>query len=146
MENIDAVDTTLFYHNDKWWLFTNIIENQGSSNLDELFLFFSDDFITNSWVPHPRNPIISDVKKARSAGNIFVKNGRIIRPSQNSSLRYGYGIKLNEIKILNENEYEEIEIDSIEPNWDSKILGTHTINNSGNLSIIDGILKRRKFL
>ena len=39
MENLDAVDTTIHFHNGKYWMFVNIKENKGASNCDELFLF-----------------------------------------------------------------------------------------------------------
>jgi hypothetical protein len=145
MENIEAVDSTFFYYKDKWWLFTNIVENAGASSYDELFLFFSEEICTSDWTPHPLNPIVSDVRKSRPAGNIFRHDGRIMRPSQNCSKRYGYGFKINEIVTLNENEYEEVEVDSIEPNWDKKIVATHTFNHVNNLTVIDGIYKRRRY-
>ena len=144
MENIEAVDATLFYHRNKWWLFANMVENPGSSILDELFLFYSEKLCSKVWTPHPLNPVVSDVRKARPAGGIYIHNGKIIRPSQNSSKRYGFGLKMNEIRKLNESEYEEIEIGSIEPNWDSKIIATHTFNNAGNLTVIDGVMRRMK--
>lgn len=145
MENIEAVDTTLFYHKNKWWLFANIIENPGASCLDELFLYYSDSLNTKKWIPHPLNPVISDVRKSRPAGNIFIHDGKLIRPSQNSSSRYGFGLKINEITILNENEYEEIEIESIEPDWDKEVLALHTLNYSGKLTVADAILRRKRF-
>ena len=128
-----------------WWLFTNIVENQGSSCLDELFLFYSEDLFSKKWTPHRNNPIVSDVRKARSAGNIFMHNGIIIRPSQDSSKRYGHGMRFNEIKILNENEYEEIEIGRVYPDWNKNIIATHTFNSAGNLTIIDGIFRAKLF-
>jgi hypothetical protein len=145
MQNIEAVDTTLFFYQNKYWLFTNIVENPGSSSVDELFLFHSPVFPTNNWISHPLNPIISDARNARPAGNIFIHNNRIIRPSQNNEKMYGFGLKMNEILILNENEYKEIEIDSIKPNWDKKIIATHTFNNVGGLTIIDGIQRKSIF-
>ena len=145
MENIEAVDATLHYHQNKWWLFANVVENPGASPCDELFLFYSEELHTKNWTPHPLNPVVSDVKKARSAGNIFIHEGKILRPSQNCSKRYGYGFNINEIKTLNENEYEETEITSIEPNWDARVTATHTLNNAGDLTVIDGYLKRRRY-
>ena len=145
MEGVAAVDTTVFYHHDKWWLFTNVVENPGASDLDELFLFYSDELHSTSWTPHPMNPVVSDVRNARPAGRIFVHDGRIIRPSQNSSRRYGFGVKMNEIRILDEKEYEEVEIQSIEPDWDKRLMATHTFNHVGNLTVIDGNVRRRRF-
>lgn len=144
MEKIEAVDVTLFYYQKKWWLFANIVENPGASALDELFLFFSERLLTKNWTSHPLNPVVSDARKARPAGKIFIHNGKIIRPSQNNSKRYGFGLKMNEIKVLNENCYEEIEVESIEPNWDKQIIATHTFNRVGNLTMTDGMMRRRR--
>lgn len=146
MENVVAADVTLYYYGQKWWLFTNIKENEGSTNWDELFLFFAESPISESWKAHPLNPIISDVRKARPAGRIFDYNGKVYRPSQNSSRRYGYGLKINQIVKLNEFEYEEVEIRSIEPNWDKHIKGVHSFSRERNLTMIDGKLKRQRYL
>ncbi len=145
MRGVNAVDSTIFYYNEKYWMFTNMVRNPGASSHDELFLFHSDQLKSDNWKAHPQNPIVSDVRKARPAGKIFMMNEKIYRPSQNCSGHYGYGLKINEIKIINENEYEEITVDSIEPDWDRKIKGTHTINTEQNLTLIDGIYRRSFF-
>ena len=142
MKDVKAVDTTIYFYKNKYWLFTNIIENEGASTWDELFLFYSDNLETTNWQPHPMNPIVSDVRRARPAGNIFLHNGKIIRPSQDCSKRYGYGIRLNEIKILNEDEYVENEIDFIGPGWETKVKAVHTINFKNNLTVIDANMRR----
>ncbi|HPG41243.1 MAG TPA: hypothetical protein PLP19_08025 [bacterium] len=146
MKDIAAADATLFYHNNKWWMFVNIVENPGASVLDELFLFYADTPFSESWTPHPRNPIVSDVTSARPAGKIFTWKNDIYRPSQNSIRGYGYGIKMNKILTLDENDYQEIEVTSIEPNWDKKIKGVHTFNHENKLSIIDARFLRWNYL
>ena len=82
MTNVDAFDTTLYFYNEKWWLFTVISEQKGSGHNDELFLFFADTPFTTEWKSHPQNPIVSDARLARPAGNIYEENGKLIRPSQ----------------------------------------------------------------
>jgi len=144
IDKIQAVDTTIFHHNNKWWMFTGILENNGVSSWDEVSLFYSDNPIETDWIPHPSNPIISDVRQARPAGNIFELDGKICRPSQNSSQGYGYGISLNEIKIMNENEYLEKPITKLLPKWDDEIIGLHTINHINNLTVIDAKYQRNK--
>ncbi len=114
MTGIYAVDATLFEYQNKWWLFANVKENNGSS-LDSLHLFFSDDPLSNHWTPHARNPIVRNIRSARPAGRIFMQNRKLIRPSQDNSRRYGYAIKFNHIVKLNETEYEEIGESSFEP-------------------------------
>jgi hypothetical protein len=152
MKDIYAVDTTIFNKDGVWWLFVNIRENEGASSSDELFLFYSSDLFSEHWTPHPKNPIISDIKSSRPAGKIFLYNGNIYRPSQNNIYRYGYGgysygygMKINQIVTLTKSEYKEVDVNDIEPLWDKKIVATHTINYLEGLTVIDGLMKRAKF-
>ena len=145
MDNVHAVDTTILKYNNKFWLFCNIMKNKGANTKDELFLYYSDELVTDKWISHKSNPILSDVKKARPAGKIFVFNDRIYRPSQNNSKTYGYGMQIREILELNEDSYRESQIHSIYPNWASDIKATHTLNHTGKLTVIDALLKRKKY-
>jgi hypothetical protein len=52
---------------------------------------------------------------------------------------------MNAVRILDEKEYEEVEIQSIEPDWDKRLMATHTFNHAGNLTVIDGNVRRRRF-
>jgi hypothetical protein len=144
MKNVSTVDTTLIRYSNKWWLFTGMAENEAAAPNVELFLFYKDDLFEGEWTAHPHNPIISDVKCARPAGGLFVRDGKLFRPSQNGSKGYGYGIDLNEIEVLSESEYRERRIFSIKPDWDKKIVATHTLANCGNLMVIDTMTYARK--
>jgi len=144
MENLSAYDATLFEYNNMWWLFVTVREHQGASTWDELCLFYSSNPLSKDWCPHPLNPIVSDVRSARPAGRIFEKNGRIYRPSQNSSYRYGYGLNFCEILELTETAYAERLVESFEPNWDRSVRATHTFSSAGDLSVIDAIYRTRR--
>ena len=144
MNNVNAVDTVVTKKDNKYWLFTNMIENDGASLYDELYLFSSDSLVSNDWKSHPENPIVSDVKNARMAGKLFEQNGNLHRPSQNCSNHYGYGMQINQITELTENAYTEKTTKSIFPNWDKRISSTHSISHTDNLTVIDAQLKRRK--
>jgi hypothetical protein len=144
MEDCQAVDSTLLQWQGRWWLFANQIETEGASLWDELFLYYSDSPLSGSWTPHPRNPIVSDVKSARPAGRCFVRNGRLYRPSQDCSVHYGYGLNLCEITKLTETEYQERVVSKVEPKWDKNVVSTHTFNYEAGLTIIDGQLHRRR--
>lgn len=146
IDSIDAVDSTLLHHNNTWWLFANVAEPDGTSVDNELHLFSSDRLLDGTWKPHPKNPILSDVKGARPAGKILERNGTLYRPSQCCKPYYGYGIKLNEIVTLTENDYAEQEIAFIEPKWDKNLIGVHTLCHENRLTMIDGYaLKRVKY-
>jgi hypothetical protein len=141
IRNVSAVDTTLVYFSNKWWLFTALAENEAAAPNVELFLFYTDDLFKGDWKAHSQNPIISDIKSARPAGSLFVKEGKLIRPSQDCSMAYGYGFDLNEIEVLSEKEYCERRTMSIRPNWDKRILATHTYANCGKLTVIDAFTR-----
>ena len=142
MKNVKALDTTLFYYKAKWWLFTAMAENEAAAPHVELFLYYSDDPFNKQWNAHPQNPIVSDVNRARPAGDLFIKNGKLYRPSQDCSKGYGYGFDLNEIVTLSETEYVERKISSVRPEWGEKIIGTHTYARRENLTVIDALTRR----
>ena len=142
MQNLRAVDATLLRHENRWWLFTNIAENEGAETIDELFLFSADDFRTSQWIPHPLNPIVSDVRKARPAGRIFAFEGFLYRPSQDCSEEYGGAVSFHRISTLTQQEYREVDLGSHKPEWDRSIIGLHTYSRDQDLTVID-LCKRR---
>ncbi|HEY5730029.1 MAG TPA: hypothetical protein VIS72_08250 [Anaerolineales bacterium] len=138
--DVQAVDTTLVEYSMRWWMFVNIA-GKGGSTWDELHLFYSDDPLSTDWTPHPMNPIVSDVRSARPAGRIFRRDSGLVRPSQDSSLRYGYAVNFNRVTKLTIHEYEEELFERIEPpNGD--ILAVHTYSHSDNLVVVDALLKK----
>lgn len=141
MTNVVAADTTLLFHQNKWWMFTSMVENEGGSLDDELYLFYADSPLTSEWTAHPQNPIVSDVRRARPAGNIFWENGKLIRPSQDCSKVYGFGFNFNEIEILSETEYREKHLTNIRPDWDKNLHRVHSYNHQNGLTIIDGMIR-----
>lgn len=145
MDSVEAVDATVLYHENTWWLFTNIADPKGTTDLNELYLFHSDTLLNDDWSPHPKNPIVSDIKKARPAGNIVTLDDILIRPAQICVPRYGYGISLNEIVVLTEEDYYEKENSIIEPTWDTRLNGVHTFCRENKLTMIDGDYNRFRY-
>ncbi len=141
MDHIVASNATLFYYREKWWLFAAIAENEGVSPDNELFLFFSDQLFTSQWEPHPLNPIVSDVKRAKPAGKVFERNGGIFRPSRDCSQKKERGFDLNEILVLSETEYCERAVAHVEPHWDKKVRAVQTFTYEKGLTIIDAMEK-----
>ena len=144
LADIRAVDSTLLEAYGKWWLFAGIKE-EGGTSWDALHLFYTDDLLSDQWIPHPRNPIVKDIRSARPAGRIFLNNGELIRPSQDCSVRYGYAINFNRISVLTDSEYEEICQWSLRPPAGRNILGTHTWNESGGLTTIDALVRKPRY-
>ena len=137
LSDVVAVDPTLLQHDGRFWLFVNMATTEGAPLNDELFLFHSDSPF-GPWLPHAQNPIISDVCSARPAGRIFERDGQLIRPSQDCSLRYGHKIKLNRIEVLTETEYRESEIGEIGPAWIRGNRATHCLARDQSLQVVDG--------
>lgn len=144
MDNVMAVDTTIIKLENKYWLFTNLKEIDDATPDDELYLFYSDRINSQNWIPHPMNPVISDVRFARSAGNLFYQYGKLYRPAQNCSNRYGYGMNICQIERINENSFSYKVVNSILPDWEKQIFCTHTFNFTKNISIVDARIRRRK--
>jgi hypothetical protein len=144
MKDCQVVDPTLFQCQGKWWMFVNQIETEGASPWDELFLYYSNSPLSDTWTPHQRNPVVSDVRSARPAGRLFLHNGHLYRPSQNCSEHYGYGFNICEITKLTETDYEEKIVSRVEPKWDKSVVSTHTFNYEDGLTVIDGQLRRRR--
>jgi hypothetical protein len=140
LDDVDARDATLFEWDGRWWMFVTLCV-PGGPRTDELSLFYADSPL-GPWQPHPRNPIVSDVTRARAAGAVYVEGGAIIRPGQDCSRGYGYAVVLNRIDVLNDREYHETPLTRILPTWHRRLVGTHTINHSDQFEVTDGRLRR----
>lgn len=137
LDNVEAVDATLHRQGELYWLFTNIAPHGGSS-FDELHLFISRSLF-GPWLPHPRSPVVSDVRRARPAGRLFDDGGRLIRPSQDCSRVYGGAIQFNQVLALSADQYVERPLHRIEPAWAPRLLGTHTYNRNERWEVLDGL-------
>ncbi|MFM0551149.1 hypothetical protein P0D69_09265 [Paraburkholderia sediminicola] len=144
MDGVMAVDTTIWRHDGKYWLFACMRENEHAPLSDELFLFWSDSLLTQDWHPHPCNPIVSDIRTARPAGNIFEHQGQWYRPAQDCSGKYGRALSFQRIDVIDETAYKETPASRIEANWDASIDRVHTFNRAGRLTLIDGMKTRGK--
>jgi len=142
LSGLTAWDTTLAFVFGKWWLFASI-PPYGAGSGDELHLFYADSPL-GPWTPHRNNPIKSDVRSARPAGRIFEHRGQFYRPAQDCSKRYGYGVSINRILQLNSESYEEVEVDKIIPDWEPNVMGVHTLNQAGDMTVIDCLVRRKK--
>ena len=141
MTDVRAKDATVAEINGKWWMFVSIAEN---SIPDELYVFYAETPL-GPWTPHKRNPVKSDVRGSRPAGNLFQWNGSVYRPSQDSSGRYGYAISINRIVQLDEDVFREEEVSKILPDWNKRLLGTHTLSIANDLTIVDCLRKRARW-
>jgi hypothetical protein len=144
IDDVQAVDSTLHEVDGMWWLFCNIGGRDFSSN-DELHIFHAKTPF-GPWTPHKRNPVKSDVRSARPAGRLFQRDRGLYRPSQDCSVRMGGAIVINRVTTLTTEEFEEEAVARIEPTWRKGLLGTHTLNTAGALTMLDCFTHVRKYL
>jgi len=139
LQDVRAYDPTLAEIDGRWWMFVNLAP-EGGSSWDELHLY-SADRPQGPWQAHPRNPVVSDVRSARPAGHLFEHGGRRYRPAQDCSLGYGSGLVIQRIDRINPREYAEVEASRIRPDWNRRVVGVHTLNRAGDLTIMDCIYR-----
>ena len=110
LTDIDAADSVIFEHNDRWWLLTSV-RNEAEGSGRFLSIFFSDDFRSGKWQPHPVNATRlyqgQPYSSGRNAGGIIKRNGRLFRPAQESRNFYGEGLRIMEIEVLTPTEFRE---------------------------------------
>jgi hypothetical protein len=143
MNGVFCADATLHHDGGKWWMFANAAR-PGSDINDELHLFSADELL-GDWTPHRRNPVKSDVRSSRPAGRLFRHGNRLYRPGQIGAPLYGSGIAINRVTRLTQDEYLEEEDRRITPAASESVLGIHTINRAGDLSVTDTFRRRARF-
>ncbi len=141
VDGLVAADATLHHAEGRWWMFANVAAN-GAEIHDELHVFTSEQLL-GDWKPLARNPVKSDVRGARPAGKLFAQGGRLYRPAQICAPLYGAGIALQRVARLGD-DYAEHEERRILPAEGEGVLGIHTINRAGDLSVTDAFVRRSR--
>jgi hypothetical protein len=140
LQDIDAVDATLVEIEGRWWMFAGV-EAEGTKFIYELHLYYADSPL-GPWQPHRGNPVRPDAQSSRPAGGIVRRNGSYYRPAQEGP---GYGMSIQKIERLDEEGYLETEVAKIGPFWAEDLAGTHTLNSADGLTVIDGLVHRRRY-
>ena len=135
IKNINAVDSTLLFYENKYWLFTSVLDSECKNRY--LSLFYSDS-LYGTWTAHPINKfkIFGDLDhgSGRGAGNIYMEAGFLYRPIQMSEKFYGESIQINRILILSVDDFIEINNNHILTPFDS---GTHHISKLDDYTVMD---------
>ncbi len=135
-----AVDATL--HEDdagRWWMFVHVSED--SRGAGALFLFMADSPL-GPWRPHPANPVQSDVRHARPGGRLFYSEGRLLRPAQDCSQRYGGALWLMEVTALTAASYGERPLRRLDPLPLPGNLCLHHRDATARFEFVDGMRLR----
>ncbi len=133
-----VADPTILSYKNKLWLFINKTKKKLNNLNKDLYIYQIDNLKFSKIIPHKKNPVNSSLIGGRNAGNFFIENNKVYRPSQiNKPNIYGYGICISEIKKLNINHYVEKKIKFIKPNLFKNLKGVHHLSKKGKYSIID---------
>ena len=134
IDNINAADTNIFFHDNKYWITTNVDPtNKGDQN-SILNCYYSDSPISKEWIEHNNNPI-QFRNGARNAGYVNNKN---IRISQKFSFNeYGKSLQISEIEELNINSYKEKKLHEIYPKFFKNASGIHHLSSNDEYTVFD---------
>ena len=141
-EGLAAVDPVLFPWEGRWWIaFT---DGRAGSH-DNLHLLYAER-PQGPWLPHAGNPVRrGDPGASRSAGTPFPHEGRLYRPAQDCTTRYGAAVVLNCVLRLDPDGFTEATAARIAPNRRSPFPhGTHTLSAWGRRTLVDA--KREGFV
>lgn len=132
-DNVDAVDSTIIFHNNLWWLFYT---DQTIGTNSSLCILYAENLF-GPWRCHSANPVKQDIRSARPAGTPFIQDGILYRPSQDCSRMYGGKIIINKVISLTPEKFFEEPVCEIDPFFPF-VDGIHTITSVGNYTLIDG--------
>ena len=135
IDGFAGIDPTIFQHDGRWWMLATDGRAQWNA---ELHAWYADELFGN-WRPHPRNPIKCGLAGTRPAGRPFIIDGRMYRPAQDCTLRYGRRLIINEVLELSTESFSERQISSVEPAPNGPFAdGLHTANACGDIIAVDG--------
>ena len=134
LEDIAAVDATVFQAEGAWWLLHSEGEGVGQWSL---YVWKAEE-LRGPWRPHPGNPVKTDISSSRPAGKPFRHEGKLYRPAQDGRNSYGGALTINRIESLSMQEFREVTVRRIAPDakWPYPN-GVHTLNGFDGLSVID---------
>ena len=138
MRDVAAVDTNIFFLQDKWWLLTTFDSSEIGDVCSELHAFYSDSFDSDAWTPHAKNPVVFDSERARCGG--FFRDGeKLLRVFQRQGFGslYGESMGIARINHLDPETYDEETVSIMEPDFVPSIVGTHTFSYCDGLLAID---------
>jgi hypothetical protein len=128
-------DATLFRRNGQWWMLACRI-GAGESTFEDV-VGYSSDSLSGPWRPISQLPLSSDATAGRPAGHILETEEGLLRPAQDGSRRYGYGLTLCQVLQITDTGFAEREYSRLAPTWLPELCGVHTFNRSHTLTLVD---------
>jgi hypothetical protein len=134
IRGVAALDPTVLHHTGRWWLFCTDHKSGPNSKLR----IWHADHLIGPWLPHPLNPVKTDIRSSRPAGTPFVLDDILYRPAQDGSQTYGGRVTINRVNVLSETEFSEEVVATIGPLRQGPYRdGLHTISAIGDRTVVD---------
>ncbi len=138
MLDFPALDSTIFTHDGRWWLFAT---DARVTHVDVLHIWYSDVGPLGPWTPHRLNPVKTDIRGTRSGGTPFRHEERLYRPAQDGTRGYGGSVAINRIDLLTPRDFRETTVRRVLP-FNERPDGLHTLSAVGDQTLIDGKIRR----
>ncbi|MBS0613822.1 MAG: hypothetical protein JSS24_11675 [Proteobacteria bacterium] len=135
--DIPAHDTVLHVGEDGTHYFFTGIRQSVDSN-EHQFLFTASS-LQDPLQPHPRSPVSLDARYSRNAGPLLQFDGKLIRVSQDSTIRYGRQLRFSEVEALTPDDFREREVGQRAPAWGPEFIGTHSYCRLGGWEVMDAL-------
>ncbi len=143
IRGVAAVDTSIAFHDGRWWLLTNIDSADMGDYRSELHLFHAETFDSERWQPHPENPVVLDSDRARNGG-LFQVEGTLYRVFQVHGFDvYGQSMGVARITEMSTEHYSEEVVARIAPDFFPGIDGTHAMSYDGSVLALDFVRRQR---
>lgn len=138
LEGRSPADTTLFKHEDAWWLATSFSSGGFEDHGQELHVFRTSGPDLKELEPHVDNPVVIDTLSARNGGRPFLGKGGLYRPAQMASHgHYGHGITLMRVEELSLETFREVPALTITPDLRQGTTGCHHVDVGEGIFILD---------
>jgi len=137
IKDVSATDTNIFYCGGKWRLLTNICSSGLGDHNSELHVFSSDELLSDTWKPHPKNPVIFDSLTARNGGMLFNQTNAFRVFQRQGWDFYGEAFGVSKITDLTDSTYDEEVQFVVEPKFFKDLKGTHTYSFRNGLIALD---------
>lgn len=134
LQGMPVSDPTIVRHEDRWWLFGT----SRGRGVDHALRAWHAPELLGPWRGHALDPVKIDVRSARPAGTPFVVEGRLHRPGQDSSRRYGGRLVINRIDRLTPDAFAERPVAVVDPIDHDHPDGIHTLASAGARTLVDG--------
>lgn len=138
MNDVKAVDSMFFEHEEKWWMLTNMSTEGNEDDASQLLAYYSDNPLSDDWIAHEQNPLIFDSNIARNGGILDLGSPLPVRGRQKQGFNaYGVALTLARIKDLTPSSYSEEEIGQVSPDFFPHISRCHHMHSNGKYTVYD---------